>query len=696
MEGLQRLDIQSQDGVDIIYKDTSLLNPSIQEIRVIHLLSGSDDAPINCTLHKTALKAYPTPDYHALSYTWGDANDRREIILNGYVVTVTFNLYSALRRLRREEGTEVLWADAVCINQLDLDERAQQVGMMGEIYSLCTSTTVWLGEPSEEFMPTYANHWFGDERDDDSIAWLWDNFYDYATKPDFDVSDSSSVDWVFHGIAAIRMLSNGHLDDHPLFTDHTGDDFAYPLGYNEYCHQMAKALQPFIDSPWWTRVWTVQESTLPSAASLIYGPVSVDLSLLVNSFESLASHMLADCCSKNFSHSNPKMRSSIRKLGKEIKNIQLLRSSRQDGSTVELWEALVRFRERHATDDRDKIYGVLGMINAWPSEPVIPNYRTTAEKVYCEAALSTAMGKKSLLPLQYPLQRHMYPSLPSWALDWTAPSGLSDQVNMYQFTQDLFQLFKQTKEPCHIVPLANNSVLQVKGRRCDRIASVGALCWQNQSLAWSKEKRQTYCDWFRLAKLHEDPGRLYKTGCTYFEAFWRCLCWSLVLSMRSDGQAGHSKYSGTEPYEPFVAYCRSSLKSIFHPEGLSVEDRRAVLELEPRFAVPDDHKWNEHTASSFLAEQLINGLTVNTVMYVTEAGYLGIGPADTQVGDEVWCLFGGWMPFILRPTGEARELIEGEGEVPLWKVLGICYTHGIMNGEVADNEEIPIETLHLA
>jgi hypothetical protein len=98
-------------------------------------------------------------------------------------------------------------------------------------------------------------HWFGDERDDDSIAWLWDNFSDYATNADFDVADRESVDWTFHGLANIRLLAAGHITDHPMFADCTADDFAYPLGYLGYCKATTEALSSFWDSPWWTRVW---------------------------------------------------------------------------------------------------------------------------------------------------------------------------------------------------------------------------------------------------------------------------------------------------------------------------------------------------------------------------------------------------------------------------------------------------------
>ena len=42
-----------------------------------------------------------------------------------------------------------IWADAVCINQNDLDERSSQVSMMGHIYKNAHQCQVWLGTVEE-------------------------------------------------------------------------------------------------------------------------------------------------------------------------------------------------------------------------------------------------------------------------------------------------------------------------------------------------------------------------------------------------------------------------------------------------------------------------------------------------------------------------------------------------------------------
>lgn len=40
--------------------------------------------------------------------------------------------------------------DVVCINQTDLDERSQQVNLMGDVYRSASHVLAWLGESDED------------------------------------------------------------------------------------------------------------------------------------------------------------------------------------------------------------------------------------------------------------------------------------------------------------------------------------------------------------------------------------------------------------------------------------------------------------------------------------------------------------------------------------------------------------------
>jgi hypothetical protein len=71
----------------------------------IRLLTIIDDAsePITCKLEHVSLLT--SPSYKALSYSWGDQNDTRLVVVNGYTMAVTANLEIALRS---SEGRDIV------------------------------------------------------------------------------------------------------------------------------------------------------------------------------------------------------------------------------------------------------------------------------------------------------------------------------------------------------------------------------------------------------------------------------------------------------------------------------------------------------------------------------------------------------------------------------------------------------------
>lgn len=93
--------------------------------------------------------------YETLSYTWGEPEERKkhdQITLGGVAFGVTKNLAQALRQLRRRDSNRCLWVDAICINQVDIVERNNQVQQMARIYKEARHVHIWLGasnEPSE-------------------------------------------------------------------------------------------------------------------------------------------------------------------------------------------------------------------------------------------------------------------------------------------------------------------------------------------------------------------------------------------------------------------------------------------------------------------------------------------------------------------------------------------------------------------
>ena len=120
------------------------------EIRLLTLHPAqSKDSPIQCTLCHASLLSPSLPAYEAVSYVWGEYKFDSPILLNGQYFYVTSNLGSILRYLRQNEESRLLWVDALCINQRDTQERAEQVGLMRTIFSRCKQTLAWLTPKKE-------------------------------------------------------------------------------------------------------------------------------------------------------------------------------------------------------------------------------------------------------------------------------------------------------------------------------------------------------------------------------------------------------------------------------------------------------------------------------------------------------------------------------------------------------------------
>lgn len=118
------------------------------EFRLIRILPHlTANGSINCILeHNILVKA---PKFVALSYCWGDPSKTKDISVNGIGVSVTTNLECALRHIRDSStGAGWLWIDALCINQIDLQEKGLQIQRMGHIYAKADEFLVWLGPES--------------------------------------------------------------------------------------------------------------------------------------------------------------------------------------------------------------------------------------------------------------------------------------------------------------------------------------------------------------------------------------------------------------------------------------------------------------------------------------------------------------------------------------------------------------------
>ena len=122
-----------------------------------------------CQLKHFSLNDHPK--YTALSYTWDSPlltddsiaqyNDKEKFCFAKIgeiteAIPISKNLEEALKRIIGSRFCDILkvpgyiWADGICINQIDRKECEMQVPLMGEIYSNCEIGLVWLGSDESD------------------------------------------------------------------------------------------------------------------------------------------------------------------------------------------------------------------------------------------------------------------------------------------------------------------------------------------------------------------------------------------------------------------------------------------------------------------------------------------------------------------------------------------------------------------
>ena len=135
-------------------------------IRLLNLIAQDDSSTILCELiPATVLSKNELVDelglteqqakerlkrYDALSWSWGghDAPVSFIYIVKDHITykkEVKEELVHALRALRRRNRGRLLWVDAICINQENIEEKNHQVEMMADIYGRAECVRVWLG-----------------------------------------------------------------------------------------------------------------------------------------------------------------------------------------------------------------------------------------------------------------------------------------------------------------------------------------------------------------------------------------------------------------------------------------------------------------------------------------------------------------------------------------------------------------------
>ncbi|OAL51983.1 hypothetical protein IQ07DRAFT_536771 [Pyrenochaeta sp. DS3sAY3a] len=124
----------------------------------------NSDYPVHLSLETFAYDN--RPEYETVSYVWSgeDGNNApcQPVYIGPFwdVLLQTKNCWSMLKFMRPWRGSRMMWIDAICINQSNLDERAAQVAKMRQIYRDGSRVVVFLGSDmaiSSNRFPSYSS-----------------------------------------------------------------------------------------------------------------------------------------------------------------------------------------------------------------------------------------------------------------------------------------------------------------------------------------------------------------------------------------------------------------------------------------------------------------------------------------------------------------------------------------------------------
>ncbi|KAF7195220.1 Heterokaryon incompatibility protein 6, OR allele [Pseudocercospora fuligena] len=331
------------------------------QIRVLDLQPGSWKDDIHARLRTVARNE---AKYEALSYVWGPRTQGRTLYLDKkHKVSITDNLFLALRRLRKKWTARTLWIDAVCINQLDNVEKSEQVASMADTYRDAKIVNVWLGES----IPARSIH------------------LKYAFAP-----EPSTVSTSRH----LRQVVN-NLASHVTW-------FCQNLVH----HNQVAASENDIE-PWHTRAWTLQEAALARKVRFCLGRAR----LVTYSDDSVA---------KGFLSFEEHERCALR-LNISTGDLISIRGRVQDRSPRErigLIQIISVLRGTSATDPRDLVYGILGILREDMQQLIVSDYTLTFAEV-CATATAAALRTSTIEALAYvKFKDDESASWVSWAVDF--------------------------------------------------------------------------------------------------------------------------------------------------------------------------------------------------------------------------------------------------------------------------------------
>jgi hypothetical protein len=616
-------------------------------IRVLCLKPALDhDAPLVCTLVERLLD--PAPEYSALSYAWDAQSPSCSVECGGGVLSVTQNCEFALRRLRSEKEVRSLWIDSICIDQTSRMERSQQVALMGDIYKCAKQVIVWLGE--------------GDGKTEVALERL----SDIAQVGGGEKSEDTR--------AAFQLIFG--VDVHDPSED--------PIG-------------PVFERSWFYRMWTVQEATLPHIENVVVYCGSTSIAWI---------HLLIAINYLRISKYRWGRWAEATQLQKQISG--LLMDIRNPGFRAifdnepsntnagqNTLQILVSARKKKASEPKDKIFALFGVLKELGLHLPMPDYQNSLEQIYTEAAIACINHGKSLDILFEAPSDNRRAGLPSWVPDWSDAGWNSSDPRKAMFGST-FRVAEPADPPWRISP--DQKKLIISGRIMDSIQARGAalelegdLDIDFLSIGGGKVKTGQFLrkihpafdvmkGWVGISSQHAK----YPTGETVGTAL-RC---TLL-----DGDVTQTSQSPSESsFDSWYGIMKSSCKDVLTAQVEKANPTQSEITSTPSISglsqaqtlqFPEEMQsflaLTTSAASGYHFAAVRHGL--RKCFFLTAKGYFGIAASLVQQGDKIVALAGMKTPVVLRGIGRA------------YCFVAPAYVHGIMDNEVRSTniEEIIVE-----
>jgi hypothetical protein len=196
-------------------------------------------------------------------------------------------------------------------------------------------------------------------------------------------------------------------------------------------------------------------------------------------------------------------------------------------------------------------------------------------------------------------------------------------------------------------------VLSIRGMKLDLIEACSKPMAQREFHLDSSGRALAIENfWYDICgKGHFDLEESYINGESAFFAYTQTLSNGCVATSSLEGRSYHEI--------PKSEWLRQAAAYLIKALGQSNDVSPALYKA----AAGGNHfKWS----------RAANGASSHRSFARTAKGYFVLGPKVLEVGDVVCVLFGGKMPFCLRPWGR------------YYRLVGECYVHGLMSGEAME------------